>query len=160
MWVSRAARPLPPSPSHHKNSRRPRRTKINSSNHPQKQPKIRMSTPHRPPNLTNPASPLPISLSATWHIYPHPQTTMELAPHPTLTARPMPKVKSPCTPRVKSLDRGMLPHKFPGYKELHPKNPPLAEDTFTPNRCDYNHLRRINTIEGGGGGGYPYTARR
>jgi hypothetical protein len=36
--------------------------------------------PHQPQNLTKPASPLPISLSQTWHSYPHPTPTIELAP--------------------------------------------------------------------------------
>jgi hypothetical protein len=55
-------------------------TKINSPDHSQKQPKIFMSTPRHPQNLTKPSPPLPISLSATWHSYPHQRPTIELAP--------------------------------------------------------------------------------
>jgi hypothetical protein len=43
--------------------------------------------PHQPQNLTKPASPLPISLSQTWHSYPHPTPTIELAPKLSHTAR-------------------------------------------------------------------------
>jgi hypothetical protein len=48
-----------------------------SPNHPQKQPKIRVSTRQQPPNLTKPAPPLPISLHPTWHSYPTYFATIE-----------------------------------------------------------------------------------
>jgi hypothetical protein len=50
--------------------------KINAPEPPQKPPKIRVSTPHRPSNATKPPSPLPISFPPTWHSYPRPRTKL------------------------------------------------------------------------------------
>ena len=42
-----------------------------------------VSTPRNPPKPPNPACPLPIYISKTWHNHPHPTPTIEIAPkHP------------------------------------------------------------------------------
>ena len=54
---------------------------------PQKQPKIRVSSPHPTSNRSNPSSPLTISLPHTWHSYPRPTATLKEAHSNTLAPR-------------------------------------------------------------------------
>jgi hypothetical protein len=58
------------------------RHKINLPNHPQKQPKIRVSSPQAALDTPNPAPPLAISLSSTWHSAPTQTPTIEAVPIP------------------------------------------------------------------------------
>ena len=59
---------------------------------------VRLSTSHAPPNPTKPAPPLPIYISKTWHSYPPPLATIELAPNNRKPqARPS-ALEAPLTP--------------------------------------------------------------
>jgi len=80
--------------------------KINLPNHPQKQPKIRMSTPQAPSKPTNPLSLGPGSLQRTWHTYPRQPSTIELDPLPNPEPTPAtgpPGPKLPLTPTSRLL---------------------------------------------------------
>jgi hypothetical protein len=82
--------------------------KINLPPHPQKQPKIRVSSPPHLANPPKPPSPLPISISPTWHSYPHRSTTMELSTE-SETASTFTNVRSTPFRAVSSLDRLFYP---------------------------------------------------
>ena len=126
--------------------------KIISSNHPQKQPKIHVSSPPPLPKPPNTPSTLAISLRQRWHTYPHPSATIELDPPNQLVTEASWLNRSQESPRP---NRGDTLRPNPSkYNSLHQK--------IAPKTAILSHLTHLNAIvydekhrRGGGRGGTP-----